>query len=84
MKLTISRKAHFNAAHKLYRPDWSDEKNNEVYYFKVPRKYYKGLDVFKILFAADGGRSTKGRSKLAISENIWDNCQVKNIYEFSN
>ena len=31
MKLTISRKAHFNAAHKLYRPDWSDDKNNEVF-----------------------------------------------------
>ena len=31
MKLTISRKTHFNAAHKLYRPDWSDEKNNEVF-----------------------------------------------------
>ena len=31
MKLTISRKAHFNAAHKLYRPDWADEKNNEVF-----------------------------------------------------
>ena len=31
MKLTISRKAHFNAANKLYRPDWSDEKNNEVF-----------------------------------------------------
>jgi len=31
MKLTISRKAHFNTAHKLYRPDWSDEKNNEVF-----------------------------------------------------
>ena len=31
MKLTISRKAHFNAAHKLYRPDWSDEKNNKVF-----------------------------------------------------
>ena len=31
MKLTISRKAHFNSAHKLYRPDWSDEKNNKVF-----------------------------------------------------
>ena len=31
MKLTISRKAHFNAAHKLYRPDLSDEKNNKVF-----------------------------------------------------
>ena len=31
MKITICRKAHFNAAHKLYRPDWSDEKNREVF-----------------------------------------------------
>ena len=26
MKVTVSRKAHFNAAHRLYRKDWSDEK----------------------------------------------------------
>jgi len=31
MKLTVSRKAHFNAAHRLYRKDWSDEKNNEIF-----------------------------------------------------
>jgi 6-pyruvoyltetrahydropterin/6-carboxytetrahydropterin synthase len=31
MKLTVHRKAHFNAAHRLYRKDWSDEKNNEVF-----------------------------------------------------
>ena len=31
MSLTVYRKAHFNAAHRLYRPDWSDEKNNEVF-----------------------------------------------------
>jgi len=29
--ITISRKAHFNAAHRLYRKDWSDEKNNSVF-----------------------------------------------------
>jgi 6-pyruvoyltetrahydropterin/6-carboxytetrahydropterin synthase len=27
----ITRKEHFNAAHKLFRPDWSDEKNLEVF-----------------------------------------------------
>jgi 6-pyruvoyltetrahydropterin/6-carboxytetrahydropterin synthase len=27
----ITRKEHFNAAHKLFRPDWSDEKNQEVF-----------------------------------------------------
>ena len=31
MKVTVSRKAHFNAAHKLFRPDWSDAKNKEVF-----------------------------------------------------
>ncbi|MDJ0644615.1 MAG: 6-carboxytetrahydropterin synthase [Flavobacteriaceae bacterium] len=31
MKVTVSRKAHFNAAHRLFRPDWSDEKNAQVF-----------------------------------------------------
>ena len=29
--ITISRKAHFNAAHKLYRPDWTDKKNKLIF-----------------------------------------------------
>lgn len=31
MKVTVHRKAHFNAAHRLYNPTWSDEKNNAVF-----------------------------------------------------
>ncbi len=31
MKVTVSRKAHFNAAHRLYRKDWSDEQNQAVF-----------------------------------------------------
>ena len=27
----ITRKEHFNAAHKLYNPDWSEEKNRDVF-----------------------------------------------------
>lgn len=27
----VSRKEHFNAAHKLYNPNWSQEKNEEVF-----------------------------------------------------
>jgi 6-pyruvoyltetrahydropterin/6-carboxytetrahydropterin synthase len=30
-KVTVSRKAHFNAAHRLYRKDWSFEKNDAVF-----------------------------------------------------
>lgn len=31
MKITVSRKAHFNAAHRLHNPHWSDEKNSNVF-----------------------------------------------------
>ncbi len=31
MKVKVSRKAHFNAAHRLYRKDWSFEKNEETF-----------------------------------------------------
>lgn len=31
MKVKVSRKAHFNAAHRLYRPDWDFERNQEVF-----------------------------------------------------
>lgn len=27
----LSRKEHFNAAHKLFNPNWSDEKNKEIF-----------------------------------------------------
>jgi 6-pyruvoyltetrahydropterin/6-carboxytetrahydropterin synthase len=27
----VSRQEHFNAAHKLYNPDWSKEKNSEIF-----------------------------------------------------
>jgi 6-pyruvoyltetrahydropterin/6-carboxytetrahydropterin synthase len=31
MRVTVSRKAHFNSAHRLYRKDWSFEKNNDIF-----------------------------------------------------
>ena len=31
MKATVCRKAHFNAAHRLFRKDWNDEKNAQVF-----------------------------------------------------
>ncbi|EKF55796.1 putative 6-pyruvoyl tetrahydropterin synthase [Galbibacter marinus] len=31
MKLKVSRKAHFNAAHRLYKKQWDDTKNLEVF-----------------------------------------------------
>lgn len=31
MRLTVHRKAHFNAAHRLFKKQWSDQKNFEVF-----------------------------------------------------
>ncbi len=31
MKATIHRKEHFNAAHRLHNPAWSDEKNARIF-----------------------------------------------------
>lgn len=31
MKVAVFRKEHFNAAHRLYNPDWSEDKNREIF-----------------------------------------------------
>lgn len=31
MRVTVNRKAHFNAAHRLFRKDWDDQRNEEVF-----------------------------------------------------
>jgi 6-pyruvoyltetrahydropterin/6-carboxytetrahydropterin synthase len=30
-RVRVTRRLHFNAAHRLYRPDWSDARNAEVF-----------------------------------------------------
>jgi 6-pyruvoyltetrahydropterin/6-carboxytetrahydropterin synthase len=37
----ITRKEHFNAAHKLYNPDWSEEKN-EAFFGKCANRNWHG------------------------------------------
>ena len=41
MKVTVSRRAHFNAAHRLYRPNWSDKKNQAIF-GKCNNPHYHG------------------------------------------
>ena len=31
MSISVYRKEHFNAAHRLYNPDWPDEKNELIF-----------------------------------------------------
>lgn len=41
MKVTVYRKAHFNAAHRLYRKDWTDTENESVF-GKCANPHYHG------------------------------------------
>lgn len=31
MRTSVFRKGHFNAAHRLFNPNWSDDKNNSIF-----------------------------------------------------
>ncbi|MCH2042669.1 MAG: 6-carboxytetrahydropterin synthase [Saprospiraceae bacterium] len=41
MRISVFRKAHFNAAHRLHNPKWSDHKNAEVFGL-CNNEYYHG------------------------------------------
>ncbi|MGB0526082.1 MAG: 6-pyruvoyl trahydropterin synthase family protein [Flammeovirgaceae bacterium] len=41
MKISVFRKEHFNAAHRLHNPDWSDEMNKKIF-GKCNNPYYHG------------------------------------------
>lgn len=40
MKVAVYRKAHFNAAHRLYNPNWSDEQNASVFGLCSNKNYH--------------------------------------------
>lgn len=40
-RVKVSRKAHFNAAHRLYRKDWTDEQN-EAHFGKCSNPHFHG------------------------------------------
>jgi len=39
--IRITRKEHFNAAHRLYNPNWTDEQN-EAFFGKCANKHFHG------------------------------------------
>lgn len=41
MRISVFRKAHFNAAHRLHNPNWSDEKNAQTFGL-CNNEYYHG------------------------------------------
>lgn len=52
MRVTVNRKAHFNAAHRLYRADW-DNARNEAVFGKCSNPYYHGHN-YELIVAVTG------------------------------
>ena len=84
MKVTVSRKAHFNAAHKLYRPDWTDEKNDEVF-GKCANKNFHGHN-YELIVSLTGESDKEtgyvydlGKLKGIIKSEVEDYLDHKNL-----
>ena len=84
MKVTVSRKAHFNAAHKLFRPDWSDAKNNEVF-GKCANENYHGHN-YELIVSLTGDINQEtgyvydlGKLKNIIKQEVEDYLDHKNL-----
>jgi 6-pyruvoyltetrahydropterin/6-carboxytetrahydropterin synthase len=52
MKVTVNRKAHFNAAHRLYNDEWTDARNATVF-GKCANPHYHGHN-YELIVAVKG------------------------------
>ena len=52
MKVTVNRKAHFNAAHRLYNCEWSDDRNIEIF-GKCANPNYHG-HIYELIVSVTG------------------------------
>ena len=84
MKVTVSRRAHFNAAHKLYRPDWTDEKNHEVF-GRCANKNFHGHN-YELIVSLTGEIDKEtgyvydlGKLKAIIKSEVEDYLDHKNL-----
>ena len=84
MKVTVSRKAHFNAAHKLFRPDWNDAKNKEVF-GKCANENYHGHN-YELIVSLTGEINKEtgyvydlGKLKNIIKKEVEDYLDHKNL-----
>ena len=50
--VTVYRKAHFNAAHRLFNPEWNDKMNNEVF-GKCANPHFHGHN-YELIVAVKG------------------------------
>ena len=84
MEITVSRKAHFNAAHRLHNKNWSDEKNHKVF-GKCNYQNYHGHN-YELIVSVTGkiNRETgyvmdMGELKKIIKNEIEERLDHKNL-----
>ena len=86
MKVTVSRKAHFNAAHRLYRKDWTNSQNDEVF-GKCANPHYHGHNYELIVHVTGSIDPATGYVmdmkvlKDLIKEKVEDQMDHKNLNE---
>ena len=84
MEITVSRKAHFNAAHRLHNKNWSDKKNQKVF-GKCNYQNYHGHN-YELIVSVTGkiNRETgyvidMGELKKIIKNEIEERLDHKNL-----
>lgn len=84
MKVTVSRRAHFNAAHRLFNPGWSDEKNARVF-GKCSNPNYHGHN-YKLIVSLRGNVNPEtgyvydlGKLSELIQTEVEDRFDHKNL-----
>lgn len=84
MKVAVYRKEHFNAAHRLHNPNWSDEKNATTF-GKCNNKNYHGHNynlIVKVVGEPDPETGYVCDMKVLsdlIKENVTDRFDHKNL-----
>ena len=84
MRVYITRKTHFNAAHKMYNPNWDKEKN-EATFGKCANENWHGHNyVLEVTVAGEPDPETGylidlGKLKAIIEERVLDKVDHKNL-----
>ena len=84
MEITVSRKAHFNAAHRLHNKNWSDEKNQKIF-GKCNYQNYHGHN-YELIVSVTGEINPEtgyvidmGELKKIIKNEVEDRLDHKNL-----
>ena len=83
-KITLCRKAHFNAAHRLYNNAWSDTKNEEVF-GKCSNPNFHGhnyeliVEITGIIDSETGFVMSADTLKKIIKDNVLEILDHKNL-----